>query len=41
MDRLPITADNSTHSTYIPGDNVIDSAELINNKLKCLNRWMK
>ena len=25
-------------STCAPGDNVMDSAELINTKLKCLNR---
>ena len=27
-------------STFIPGENVMDSAELINNELKCLNRWL-
>ena len=34
-------ADNSTLSTYVPGDNVLDSAELINRELKCLERWLK
>ena len=34
-------ADNSTLSTCIPGDNVMDSAELINNELKCRNIWLK
>ena len=33
--------DDSTLLTCIPGDNVVDSAELINNQLKCLNRWLK
>ena len=28
-------------STYVPGDNVLDSAELINSELKCLDRWLK
>ena len=26
---------------YHADDNVMDSAELINSKLKCLNRWLK
>ena len=34
-------ADESTPSTCIPGDNVMDSAELINSELKCLNKWLK
>ena len=34
-------ADDSTLSTCVPGDNVMDSAELINNELICLNRWLK
>ena len=34
-------ADDSTLSTYVPGDNVLDSAELINSELKCLDRWLK
>ena len=34
-------ADDSTLSTYVPGDNVLDSAELINSELKCLDRWPK
>ena len=34
-------ADDSTLSTYLPGDNVLDSAELINGELKCLDRWLK
>ena len=34
-------ADDSTLSTCVPGDNVIDSAELINNQLNCLNVWLK
>ena len=36
-----IYADNSTLSTYVPGDNVLDSAELINSELKCLDRLLK
>ena len=34
-------ADDSTLSTCVPGDNVVHSAELINNELICLNRWLK
>ena len=34
-------ADDSTLSTCIPGNNVMDSAELINSELKCLNWWQK
>ena len=34
-------ADDSTLSTCVPCDNVIDSAELINSELKCLDRWLK
>ena len=34
-------ADGSTLSTYVPGDNVLDSAELINSELKCIDRWLK
>ena len=34
-------ADDSTLSTCMPGNNVIDSAELINRELKCLHRWLK
>ena len=34
-------ADDCTLSTCIPGDNVMDSAELINNELKCFNSWLK
>ena len=34
-------ADDSTLSTCIPGDNVMDSAELINSELKYHNRWLK
>ena len=34
-------ADDSTLSTCVPGDNVLDSAELINSELKCLDRWLK
>ena len=33
--------DDSALSTYVPGDNVMDSAELINSELKCLDRWLK
>ena len=33
-------ADYSPLSTCIPGDNVTDSAELINNELNYLNRWL-
>ena len=31
-------ASDGTLSTCAPGDNVMDSAEQINNQLKCLNR---
>ena len=31
------SADGSTFSTCVPGDNVMDTAELINNELKCIN----
>ena len=34
-------ADDSTLSTSVPGDSVMDSAELINSELKCLNRLPK
>ena len=34
------TNDDSTLSTYVPGDNVLDSAELINSELKRLDRWL-
>ena len=34
-------ADDSTLSTCIPGDYVMDSVELINSELKCLHRWLK
>ena len=34
-------ADDSTLSTCVPSDNVMDSAELINSELKCLDRWLK
>ena len=33
--------DDSTLSTCVPGDNVMDSSELINSELKCLDRWLK
>ena len=33
--------DDSTLSTCVPGDNVMDSTVLINSELKCLNRWLK
>ena len=36
-----IYTDDSTLWTCTPGDNVVDSAELINNELKCLNWWLK
>ena len=36
-----LDADDSTLSTYTPGDNVLDSAEIINSELKRLDRWMK
>ena len=36
-----IYADDSTLSTCVPGDNVMDSAELINSELKCRDRWLK
>ena len=31
----------STLSTCVPGDNVMDSTELINSELICLNWWLK
>ena len=31
----------STLSTCVPCDNVMDTAELINSELKCLDRWLK
>ena len=34
-------SDDSILSTCVPCDNVMDSAELINGELKCLNRWLK
>ena len=34
-------ADDSTLSTCVPCDNVMDSAELINSELKCLDRQLK
>ena len=34
-------ADDRTLSTYVPGDNIMDSAELINSELKCVDRWLK
>ena len=34
-------ADDSTLSTWVPGYNVMDSDELINSELKCLDRWLK
>ena len=34
-------ADDSALSTCVPGDNVLDSAVLINSELKCLDRWLK
>ena len=34
-------ANDSTLSSCVPGDNVMDSAELINSELKCLDRWLK
>ena len=34
-------ADDSTLSTYVPGDNVLYYAELLNNELKYLDRWLK
>ena len=33
--------DDSTLSTCVPRENVMDSAELINSELKCLNRFLK
>ena len=33
--------DDSTLSTCVSGDNVMDFAELINSELKCLDRWLK
>ena len=34
-------ADDSTLSTCVPGDNLMNSAELIIIELKCLNKWLK
>ena len=34
-------ADNCTLSTRVKGDNILDSPELINSELKCLDRWLK
>ena len=34
-------SDDSTLSTCVPGDNGMDSAELINSEQKCLDRWLK
>ena len=34
-------ADDSTLSTSVPDDNVVDSAELINSELECLEQWLK
>ena len=34
-------ADDSTLSTCVPGDNVMDSSEQINSEIKCLTRWLK
>ena len=39
--KYNLYADDSTLSTCVPGDNVMDSAELINSELKCLDRWLK
>ena len=36
--KYNLYADDSTLSTYVPGDNVMDSAEIINSELKCLDR---
>ena len=36
-----MNADDSTLSMCIPGDNAMDSEELINNELKCLNILLK
>ena len=33
--------DDSKLSTCVPGDNVMESAELINSELKCLDRWLR
>ena len=33
--------DDSTLSTCVPSDNVMDSDELITSELKCLARWLK
>ena len=34
-------ADDSTLSTCVPRENIMDSAKLINSELKCLGRWLK
>ena len=34
-------AEDSTLSNCIKGENVMDHAELIDNELSCLNRWLK
>ena len=36
-----LIGEDSTLSTCVPGDNVVDSAELINSELKYLSRWLK
>ena len=33
-------ADDSTLSTCVPDDNVVNSVELINSELKCLEQWL-
>ena len=39
--KYTLYADNSTLSTCVLSDNVMDSAQLINSELKCLDRWLK
>ena len=41
INKYILRADDSTLSTCVPGDNVMDSAELINSELKCLDRCLK
>ena len=39
--KYNLYADDCTLSTCVPGDNIMDLAELINSELKCLDRWLK
>ena len=39
--KYVLYADDTKLSTCVSGDNVMDSAELINNEPNSLNRWLK